>query len=65
MNNNKMMKNLNIIMNNNNIEGVCKEINADSLKYLSVNDMEYFPKNTYNQCFTGYINPIIKSVKLI
>lgn len=56
-----------LIMNNNNnsIEGVCKEINADSLKYLSVDELEYFPKNTYNQCFTGYINPIIKSLKLI
>ena len=54
-----------LIMNNNNIEGVCKEIDADSLKYLDVSELEHFPQNTYNQCFTGYINPIIKSVKLI
>ena len=49
-----------LIMNNRTIQEVCKEIKADSLKYLEVKDLEYFPKNSYNQCFSGYIDPEIK-----
>jgi amidophosphoribosyltransferase len=50
-----------LIMNNKTVEEVCKEIKADSLKYLKIEDLEYFPNNSYNQCFSGYINPIIKT----
>jgi len=49
-----------LIMNNKTVDEVCKEINADSLKYLNIEDLEYFPENSYNQCFSGYINPEIK-----
>ncbi len=49
-------------MNNRSVEKVCQEINADSLKYLKITDLEYFPKNSYNQCFSGYIDPEIKSI---
>ena len=51
-----------LIMHNKNIEQVCSEIGADSLVYLTPNELEYFPKNSYNQCFTGYINPEIKLI---
>ena len=54
-----------LIMNNKTTDEVCNEIGANSLKYLDIDDLEHFPENSYNQCFTGYINPIIKSVKLI
>ncbi len=49
-------------MHNKTIEQVCSEIGADSLVYLTPNELEYFPKNSYNQCFTGYINPEIKLI---
>ena len=49
-----------LIMNNKTVKEVCKEIKADTLKYLKIEDLEYFPENSYNQCFSGYINPIIK-----
>jgi amidophosphoribosyltransferase len=51
-----------LIMHNKNIDQVCSEIGADSLVYLTTNELEYFPKNSYNQCFTGYINPEIKLI---
>tara|TARA_B100001029_G_C15052295_1_gene451699 strand:- start:491 stop:1825 length:1335 start_codon:yes stop_codon:yes gene_type:complete len=52
-----------LIMNNNTIEGVCKEINANSLKYLSLNELQHIPSYSYNQCFSGYIHNSIKSYK--
>lgn len=51
-----------LIMNNRTVEEVCKEIKADSLKYLKIEDLEHFPRNSYNQCFSGYINPEIKTM---
>ena len=51
-----------LIMHNKTIDQVCSEIGADSLVYLTPNELEYFPKNSYNQCFTGYINPEIKLI---
>ena len=39
---------------------VCNEIGANSLKYLDIDDLEHFPENSYNQCFTGFIDPEIK-----
>ena len=51
-----------LIMDNKTINDVCKEIGSDSLKYLTLNElMINIPINSYNQCFSGYINPIIKS----
>ncbi len=49
-----------LIMNNKTTDEVCNEIGANSLKYLDIDDLEHFPENSYNQCFTGYIDPIIK-----
>ena len=51
-----------LIMHNKTIDEVCIEIGADSLVYLTTQELEYFPKNSYNQCFTGYINPEIKLI---
>ncbi len=45
-----------LIMNKRTIDEVCEEIGADTLRYLKIEDMEYFPKESYNQCFTGYID---------
>tara|TARA_B100000902_G_scaffold399824_1_gene472815 strand:- start:976 stop:2319 length:1344 start_codon:yes stop_codon:yes gene_type:complete len=55
-----------LIMHNKTVEEVCKEIKADSLKYLKIEDLEHFPSDSYNQCFSGYIDPEIKNkIKLI
>ena len=51
-----------LIMNNKTVEEVCREIKADSLKYLEIEDLEHFPSNSYNQCFSGYIDPEIKTL---
>lgn len=51
-----------LIMHNKTVEEVCKEIKADSLKYLEIDDLEHFPSNSYNQCFSGYIDPEIKTL---
>ena len=50
-----------LIMHNSDVDIVCKEIGANSLKYLNVSDLEHFPKKSYNQCFTSYIDPEIKA----
>ena len=52
-----------LIMNNKSINEVCKEINANSLKYLLLNELQNIPKYSYNQCFSGYIDEAIKSYK--
>ena len=44
-----------LIMNKRTVGEVCEEIGANTLRYLEIEDMEYFPKDSYNQCFTGYI----------
>ena len=49
-----------LIMNNKTTDEVCNEIGANSLKYLHIDDLEHFPENSYNQCFTGFIDPEIK-----
>jgi amidophosphoribosyltransferase len=49
-----------LIMNNKTTDEVCNEIGANSLKYLDIDDLEHFPENSYNQCFTGFIDPEIK-----
>lgn len=51
-----------LIMHNKTVDEVCNEIGADSLTYLTIDELEYFPKDSYNQCFTGYINPEIKLI---
>lgn len=52
-----------LIMNNKTIDNVTLELGVDSLVYLTVEDLVYFPENSYNQCFTSYIDPIIKNFK--
>ena len=45
-----------LISYNNTQEEICEKINADSLKYLSLDEMKMFmPKFSYNHCFTGKI----------
>jgi len=51
-----------LIMHNKTVDEVCNEIGADSLVYLSIDELEFFPKDSYNQCFSGYINPEIKLI---
>lgn len=43
-----------LIMNNKTVMEVCCEINADSLSYLQLKDLHFFPKKSYNQCFSGF-----------
>ena len=45
-----------LIMHNKTEKEVCKEINADSLKYLSLDDLNFFPEKSYNECFGGGID---------
>ena len=52
-----------LIMHNRSISDVCKDINATSLKYLLLNELQNIPKNSYDQCFSGYIDESIKSYK--
>lgn len=52
-----------LITNNRSIIEVCKDINATSLKYLLLNELQNIPKNSYDQCFSGYIDESIKSYK--
>lgn len=50
-----------LLMNNHTVEEAQKELNINSLVFLNVKELEHFPEKTYNQCFTGYIEPDIKS----
>ena len=52
-----------LIMNNKSINEVSKVINATSLKYLLLNELQNIPINSYDQCFSGYIDESIKSYK--
>ena len=52
-----------LIMYNNTVQSLTKELDIDSLKFLEVEDLTMFPKYSYNQCFTGYIESVIKEVK--
>ena len=53
-----------LLMNNNTIKNICKNLNINSLKYLELSDLSLFPINSYNQCFSGYIDPIIKNFNI-
>ena len=48
-------------MNNKTIEDARKELEVDSLVFLTTEELEHFPELTYNQCFTGEIDPVIKN----
>ena len=51
-----------LIMYNKTINEVNIEIGSDSLKYLTLEDlMKNIPNKSYNQCFSGYMDPVIKS----
>ena len=52
-------------MNNKTVNQVCNEIGATSLVYLDIEELEYFPKSSYNQCFSGYIDQEIYGNKNI
>ena len=49
-------------MNNKTVNQVCNEIGATSLVYLDIKELAYFPKSSYNQCFSGYIDQEIKNI---
>tara|TARA_B100000674_G_scaffold188639_1_gene153446 strand:+ start:253 stop:1611 length:1359 start_codon:yes stop_codon:yes gene_type:complete len=51
-----------LIMNNKTVNQVCNEIGATSLVYLDIKELAYFPKSSYNQCFSGYIDQEIKNI---
>ena len=48
-------------MNDKTVEEARKELGVDSLVFLSTDELEHFPESTYNQCFTGEIDPVIKN----
>ena len=50
-----------LLMNNKTIEDARKELEVDSLVFLTTEELEHFPELTYNQCFTGEIDPVIKN----
>ena len=50
---------------NNSIKNMEKELEINSLEYLYLNEIDFFPKNTYNQCFSGKITNEIKKWKPI
>jgi len=50
-------------MNNRTINEVKNILKVDSLNYLSLKDLEMFPKYSYKQCFGGGIPKEIISVK--
>jgi len=52
-----------LIINNKTVDDVAFELGVDSLVYLNVEDLIYFPPKSYNQCFTSYIDPIIKNFR--
>jgi amidophosphoribosyltransferase len=54
-----------LIMNNKTVNQVCNEIGATSLVYLDIEELAYFPKSSYNQCFSGYIDQEIYGNKNI
>lgn len=54
-----------LLMNNKTIEDVKMELGVNSIEFLSIQDLEHFPKLSYNQCFTGYINPALSNQSFI
>ena len=52
-----------LIMYNRTINDVCKEIKATSLKYLSIDKLKNIPKESYDQCFSGFISKDLKIFK--
>ena len=54
-----------LLAHNNSIPKMTKELEIDSLEYLQLHEINLFPKNSYNQCFSGEINDEIKKWKPI
>jgi amidophosphoribosyltransferase len=44
-----------LIMHNRTEEEVAEILGVNSLKYLTVDDLKIFPKDSYTECFSGYI----------
>ena len=53
-----------LLLDGKSIKDVERELKVNSLVFLTVDELEYFPKQSYNQCFTEYIDPTIKNFKL-
>ena len=49
-----------LLMNNKTIEEARIELGVESLEFLTIEELEYFPEKSYNQCFSGYIDPVFK-----
>lgn len=49
-----------LLANNNTIQKMTKELEVNSLEYLYADEIKFFPKHTYNQCFSGEISDEIK-----
>ena len=49
-----------LLMNNKTIEEVGEDLGIDSIEFLTIEELECFPKKSYNQCFSGYIDPVFK-----
>ena len=52
-----------LLMNNKTIEEARKELEVDSLVFLTTEELEHFPELTYNQCFTGELESTIREFK--
>ena len=50
-----------LLLDGKSIKDVQKELKVNSLVFLTIDELEYFPKKSYNQCFTEYIEPTIKN----
>ena len=59
-----IQKKTELLLDGKSIKDVERELQVNSLIYLTVDELEYFPKKSYNQCFTEYIDPTIKGFQL-
>ena len=55
-----------LLLNNKSISDVCTLLSIDSLEYLDISDLSFFPKDSYKQCFGGGIkDDIIYKTELL
>ena len=59
-----IQKKTELLLDGKSIKDVERELQVNSLVYLTVDELEYFPTKSYNQCFTEYIDPTIKGFQL-
>ena len=54
-----------LFAHNKSIQEMTKELNIDSLEYLHLHEIDFFPQNSYDQCFSSNIIDEIKKWKPI